>query len=309
MGNINKSTRTYIENSINNYLDNDIDVDEACYLFADRIYELLEYYDNDFYAKNFDAVALYSNTIAHTVASVAFLDSYKFLKYSCDNIFITNYDMLKLDLLNSVRDVNQLYDCFPVEDFADMIMMTYDFNLSSGLNKVLEVRCLSEDENNFLLDVCPNHQEDIERYGKGNMITLDRLVRSFNAERRHLHDIGVSDCESYASDNIISFIKKLYIYDRKNADSILLELAKSDYMVSKFVIGDVIDIDELNKHIEFYSNNDNDEIIDRLLNDSYFMEDAVYTGLVSLGNKDYAGKKIDNYYISDEITRKLTKRN
>ena len=217
--------------------------------------------------------------------------------------------MLKLDLLNSVRDVNQLYDCFPVEDFADMIMMTYDFNLSSGLNKVLEVRCLSEDENNFLLDVCPNHQEDIERYGKGNMITLDRLVRSFNAERRHLHDIGVSDCESYASDNIISFIKKLYIYDRKNADSILLELAKSDYMVSKFVIGDVIDIDELNKHIEFYSNNDNDEIIDRLLNDSYFMEDAVDTGLVSLGNKDYAGKKIDNYYISDEITRKLTKRN
>ena len=94
---------------------------------------------------------------------------------------------------------------------------------------------------------------------------------------------------------ITNFVRNLFCLDRDNCLDLVLDIAKKDYAVCKYLINYLED-DMMLDHIDYYENYNLDDIIYRLTTDEVFLKDSLWM-IISL----YIDKSYDDIELSTDI--------
>ena len=310
---INKKLRYGIEQQVDYLQNRGCTVKKACRIITEKIYDKSSYYFNKDYNNPTEATVDQERNIFYLylnlLSGIAYYDAYKEYSYKLKHQKSTDTDMNILDDLSRIIDLDEV-TILPSTNpdlFSTMLESVYNFNISNGLSKVIQVRSLDEKETDKVKTICSTYEEDNQNYGTSNQITLERLIKNYIGIQNKLKKDDIVDFEEFTDQMIKAFLKELIIVDNNNGYHLLLELAKNDYTVSKYLMEFVGEQEEMIKHIDFYAKENDEDIVNRLIYDDSFLSDAIYMGITTIANEEYLSIGIDNHKsITDDVTRKLT---
>ena len=227
------------------------------------------------------------------------------------NDFIKNLNLEKLKEIDTLKKeidsekeelywkhINEIEDFFDLytkisddpDVFAYMIKASYEFQKSNGLIKLLQTKSLTEEENKHLLEIAPVHKEDLDYYNTS--ITLERLIKNYKAQIKYYANNEEENPEEKASFNIYNFIKQLSLIDRNNFTTLVKELIKNDYIVSK-----THGIE--NDYLNLYDDLNVGDLIQKMLDDQRVLKNILshlneyYNDTIDEIEEDYILKKMN----------------
>ncbi len=295
MINFNDQVRNILTKNLEKYLIKGFSIRESANFFAEEFYNSENFFE--FYFRIFREYLL----------AIIFLDTYKLLSYKqkecmCndedDNVFMILYDIEdNLDLVIEIS-TNPGFLVYLIEE-------CYNFSELDNLSKINIVKSLNKSENNKLKSIFPIHSQDLEKYDL--KIDLGYIVSIIQSKIKN-QQINLLDFPDAIFMNVLGFIRNLIKNDRDNIYSLLLDIAKIDYMASKYLVKNV-DSTEIKEHIVSYEKYDLGMIFEKLMNNQDFLYEAIYMIVRVYIYKCYEGIELDLDKIqindSDVIIRKL----
>ena len=278
----NRNVRVNIEKAIDYMSNNYVPTNLSFILLTENIfykYSLL------FKPKSFD--------VFYTMlCQVVYLDAYKKLLYLKKHFCINEKEELYWKHINEIEDFFDLYTKISDDPdvFAYMIKASYEFQKSNGLIKLLQTKSLTEEENKHLLEIAPVHKEDLDYYNTS--ITLERLIKNYKAQIKYYANNEEENPEEKASFNIYNFIKQLSLIDRNNFTTLVKELIKNDYIVSK-----THGIE--NDYLNLYDDLNVGDLIQKMLDDQRVLKNILshlneyYNDTIDEIEEDYILKKMN----------------
>lgn len=136
--------------------------------------------------------------ISSAILSVIFLDTYKELTYSIRNQIASDTEYELYSLICQFKSFDDIKEFYKNEEelILDGIYYTKDFYNSTELKQISVMRCLTEADNDYLSELVPIHNEDLDSYDF--VITKDFLydyyldsLEYLKDENGHVDDIGV----------------------------------------------------------------------------------------------------------------------
>lgn len=259
--------------------------------FFENYYYALDYIDHDY-------VSLFKTY----VTMILFLDAYKIYSFKNKEGILNDDEMELFEILTSYEDFEDIEASIYADPmfFQKLIESTYHFYQMSGLGKMNIIHSLSQEENDYLTDLCPAHKEDLKKYKK--QITIKDLLKSYQAQKKYQEK--KLDC--YSSQSILyqiaRFIQNLCKNDYDQASILLYDIGRSDYVICSNFVPLSEKNDLFHEHYFFYEESDAEDILWRLEKDENFLLEALYhmTGLYIEGNLDENTFSKDNFDLSQE---------
>jgi len=164
--------------------------------------------------------------------SITFMDLYKQINYKKVTSTLKEEDLLIIPIIDSI--INMEHVEFALKNypyFSDyLISASVDFYNASVLEKIAQIKALKEEEKQFLLEVVPPFQEDLDFYDK--KIDIEILYLYYKNIEVFYEIRNFPFMKESIIDQIVGFLKNLYHYDHEDYINIVLSLALIDYKYS-----------------------------------------------------------------------------
>ena len=226
---------------------------------------------------------------------IMYLDALKLSLYNHKNLLVDDNELEFLSILNDIFDEKDLLAevSFDSALFSKIILYSYKYAKLDNLAKSLVVKSLSDLDNQLMFEKIPYHKLDILTYNK--IIVLDDLIDNLEKNIKYQSKHFDMDLDENNVLMITNFVRNLYSLDRDNCLDLVLDIAKKDYAVCKYLINYLEDNMMLD-HIDYYENYNLDDIIYRLTTDEVFLKDSLWM-IISL----YIYKSYDDIELSTDI--------
>ena len=180
---------------------------------------------------------LYSNIIASNheykdvilnylwnVTQVLYLDAYKYLNYKDKSLILIDEEYEIFKKLNNIDGELDLRTKFSDEPdiYSLMIIYCYNYICLSNLTKYLSFKALNKDDNIYLRELCPLHENDLKNSPK--TINLDYIMKEYLKLSIKAHNEEEDYDEYEIIQRLDSFIKRLYLLDKNSFKIIINEI-------------------------------------------------------------------------------------
>ena len=169
-------------------------------------------YPNNTFIKKIEASMMLNSyndiVLSNSILSIAFLDTYKSINYKIRHQSASKNEYYTFTVLNSFDTFDDIKEFYSKDKglLIDGLLYTVDFLNENLLKKISEVRCLTENQNEYLCDLAPLHKEDLEKYNP--KIDIDYLCDYFDKRFKELSgDYDVYD-DSVIINEICGFLKE-----------------------------------------------------------------------------------------------------
>ena len=241
----------------------------------------------------------YHKVLKQYRGGLLYLDSYKLCVYKMKKNICTDLDkdvFSRLYLLEDYVDLMTEYSADPAF-FLRVMKRAFEAMQLNSWGRTLLVYSLTEAENAKILEMFPQHQQDIDSYK--NICTLESLLNKYNYEEKYFKAVMSIEFKEGIIMEVAGFIRELKNFNESNAKRLCLEIAKDDCLALNF-IRDIIDSDEVKNRCLFYEENDSIDIVDKLLEDEDLLRKSLEM-VVSLNlTCEYEGIELDKETISSE---------
>lgn len=298
MENYNLKTRNIIDNWVKDGLISGLSMSESIQKIVDLIYVLYNY------------GSIENQVFISYLLNVAYLDAYKMYSYRQKECVSTDREE---DFYGELYDIENYENLFTkVSDdpvFLEKILSsTYEFNSLPSLGKNLIIKALYPNENDWLLENYPLHQQDLDSYKIP--ITKDMLIDFIKEKQQYQHYVMSIDFPEAIICSLTGFLQNLKKLDEENALDLLAEIAKNDYCSSKYLVSKINKNNEiLIDHIDIYENYSSDEILYNLCNNQEFLKDALWMLYNTYISHEFDGTSLTPTIIScikkEDIDKKL----
>ena len=305
----NQKIREILYKKIDDLLLEGNSIDEVTSEFTDSLYdEYIMYSNEEYYNSNEerDLDKVEFEVRLYYISAIIYIDAYKYYNYKFNNLSLEEFE---IDTFNELKEIESLDDVVvmissePVS-YANMLRCAYDYENASGLTKLLMVRNLTDEDNDRLLNITEIHREDLEYYGETNPLNVARFIQSYNSYVNYYNRYYTEDPEDDIVKTFNNFLKQLYLVDKDNCIELIIDLAKNDYIMTKYLNSKIND-DELKDYLKLYCSLSQSQIIDKLLHDRKLFRKVLFMNVDLYNNNIFENLNI-NPKNEDEITRKLT---
>lgn len=241
------------------------------------------------------------------VIQLLYLDSYKLLTYKNKVGILSDEDLLYTNNIINIESMDELTSELSAEIdlFSRMIKECYNYSKLNSFSKTIIIKSLSNDENQYLSKYFRLHFFDLISYNK--KINIDDII-NFMSEIIIYQEKNIG--EILYNNNVktlLGFLEVLYKYDTDNTIDLLLNMARIDYSackhISKYIIDDIV-LD----HIDYYENYSFDDIINRLINDTVFLNDVIFMFIALYFDRKYESVNLsEDIFNADECKKTLKK--
>ncbi len=252
-----------------------------------------------------------NSVISTYLLEVAYLDAYKMYSYKQKECLNSDGDEDIFGLLNDVGDLSDLVSLIYDEPifFEKILYSCYEFSNLSYLGKSVIMKSLTPNENLYLSELFPVHNQD-NCYN--TLIGIDTIIKYISDKNEYQHTVMGIEFRGGIISNVLGYISNLMKFDYENAIYLLLEIGKIDYATSKYLFEN-INLEEdknlFNDHVDLYENYNTADIIAKLLNDRDFLSDAIWNLADTYVYNEYANLEVTPELVkstsADEISKKL----
>ncbi len=260
MESYNNKIRTVLIKNLENYLSKGYSVKESVSFYSIQVSELI------------NSVDKYIQIYYEYLVIIMYLDAFKWYSYKLKDCMINDNNPF-LEKLFGVKNSTDLF--FEIEEnpnfLSNLMETSYNFICLDELAKIILFKSLNEEENKNLCDNFFIHQQDLEKYDfeidlNYIILIMQRKIKA----KKNMSNVLFQEIII----NMGGFIRNLIKNDRKNIINILVEIAKIDYMSSKFLLR-VINNKVLKEHLLVYENADINTILEKLMDNQNFLFNAL----------------------------------
>lgn len=236
------------------------------------------------------------------VESTTFIDLYKKINYKKVTSTLTEEDLLTIPIIDSIIEVEHIHEVVinqPVF-FEKMLDATYEFYNATILEKIAQLKALSIEDKQFLLEMIPSFQEDLDFYDQ--KVELEIFYLYYKTLETFYHSKQLPFMKDSIIDQIVNFIKNLYHYDQENFIHVVLELALIDYKFSNIFLkcekypGIANGRRKTMYRINIFEEGTEKDILDYAILDDYYLFEVIDTYLFTRNSHT----KEENYKASYE---------
>lgn len=281
--NINDVVRKELAKYIDKLLLRGLSIEESSAVYRNILYKLESSKDKNIrYCRNYNICIMY-------------LDALKISTYNHKNLLVDDNELDFFSILSDINDESDLLAevSFDSTFFSKIIMYAYKYSKLDSLTKSLIIKSLSDDENVFISEKIPYHKLDLLIYTR--KVVLEDLVDNLEKKKKYQEKYFDMNLDESNVLIITNCVRKLFCIDRDNCLELVLDIAKKDYAVCKYLV-EYIEDNLLLDHIDYYENYSLDDIIYRLTTDEVFLKDCLWM-IFSL----YIDKKFDDIDLTEDI--------
>lgn len=211
------------------------------------------------------------------IETITFMDLYKRLNYKKVTSALTENDLLLLPVIDSVVKVKEIHEMIlnNPNTLKALLEASYNFHKATILEKISQIKALNREERNFLLELTPCFQEDLDTYD-GN-IKIETFYNYYKNLHKFYMDNKMPFMMESVIDQIVGFLKNLHHYDEENFIQIVLSLSIIDYKYASYFLK----TDEYPKiangerkamsRINLFEEGGEKDILDHALLDDYYL--------------------------------------
>lgn len=281
---------------IDKYCLNGLTLDEAVDRFRDNLYDLENSFDVNKIA------------IREHIIKILYLDAIKMALYIHKTGIVNDEEAIFLcDLkeINSEEDLLAEVSCNPYL-FSKIIKYAYKYIEIDNLSKKLIVKSLSPIENDWLTKLISYHFFDVLQYSTS--ITLEEVVEELKSNKKYQEKNFVQDLSDSNALRIMGVIQALSLYDRNGYYNLLLDIAKTDYGVCKYLNKQIDDCPMIDDHIDFYENYPINDILFNLTTNQMFLKSSIWMVISYYIDKQYDEIPLPDDIIEKEVSKKMIKK-
>lgn len=210
-----------------------------------------------------------------------------------------------LSLINSREELKETVE-EDFELFYGIVEYAHKYCEINELSKVTINKSLSVVENSWVTRIfSANIYDALDTTSK---ITLNDIIEELNGDKEYqLKKYGESFDDSNVK-RITGLIRMLGLYDVNNYYELLLEIAKVDYAVSKYLITQIDDCEYAYDRVDFYENYKIEDIIENLSLNQQALTSAIWMVVSLYVDKDYEDIELNDKDVNREVSPQMIKK-
>ena len=279
-------------------------LDEEEYSESDVIDKFIEEY------KEHDSYRFAEDKIVKKefVLLVLFSDALKYLVY-LHKVGLVNDDtaIVYTNLIN-INSKEQLFEVMENEEdlFGKVIEYAHKYCEVDCLTKKIICKSLSSIENSWITKVFNATIYDM--FEVSQKITLENLIQELKNNKQYQikkYGVGLDDSNV---ERITGIVRSLGLYDVINQYELVLEIARVDYSVCKYLSDRLENCEYAIDRMDFYENYDITDIINNLVNNQVALKSAIWMVYSLYVDKDYEDIKLPCNLVEKVLTKKMEKK-
>lgn len=289
--NINDRYRSILLTYIDKMCLKGLSLDEAIDEYRDILYDLESSLDKK------------EKAVRENIIKILYLDAIKMTLYIHKTGIVNDEGAIFLCDLKEINSEDELFagvSCNPAL-FSKIIKYAHKYAEVGNLSKKLIVKSLSPIENKWLMDLISYHVFDTLQCSAS--ITLEEVVEELKNNKAYQEKNIGKDLSDSNILRIMGVIQALSLYDRNGYYNLLLNIAKVDYAVCKFLNKEIDDCPLIEDHIDFYENYPLSDILGTLVTNQMFLKSSIWM-VVSF----YIDKQYDEIPIPDNIIEEVSEK-
>ncbi len=215
-------------------------------------------------------VDLESEILVQYLFSLLYLDAYKLYSWKQKENKLTPFQESTFCLLYNIENQNDLLDelIYNTELLKRMIIATHEVGNMDDINKIILMKSLSKEENEYLEKEWPIHNQDRKQYNIE--ITIPVLIELMKQKQQVSNSISFPF--QYAVHFCMSgFLKNLLKYDCDNTYELFQKIAFMDYSLAQYLKVQKHENAQYKSHRDFYDDSDYEKIMHRMMTDQKFL--------------------------------------
>lgn len=161
--------------------------------------------------------------------TITFMDLYKAMNYKKATTSLTEKDFLLMPIVDSIIETNHIHELILIQPGILPILLesSYNFHKATILEKISQIKALNSEDRNFLLELTPCFQQDLDTYD-GN-IKIETLYDYYQDIKKFYKDQKMIFMLESIIDQMVGFLKNLHHYDEENFIQMVFSLSIIDY--------------------------------------------------------------------------------
>jgi len=295
--NINNFVREYLLEFYEKEEENEVGESEIIdkFITVYKEYESFKFTNNLILKKDYIILVLYT-------------DALKYLLYLHKVGLVNDRVSILLDALSAIDSKEELKNNLEnnYELFYGIVEYAHKYCEINELSKMTINKSLSIIENRWITQVFKaNLSDGIEATSK---IKLNDIVEELiNDKAYQIKKYGKSFDDSNVK-RILGIIRTLSLYDLGNYYDLLLEIAKVDYSVCKYLITRINDCEYAYDRVDFYENYKIEDIIESLSLDQQMLNSAIWMVVSLYIDSDYEDIELNINDVNKEVSPQMIKK-
>lgn len=215
------------------------------------------------------------------IESITFMDLYKKINYKKVTSTLTQEDLLIIPIIDSIIKTEHIHDALIKQPgfLENMLDATYEFYNATILEKYAQIKSLTQEDKEFLLEITPPFQEDLDKYDI--KIDIENFYKFFKSLEIFYNKKRLPFMKESVIDQIVGFIKNLYHFDEENFIYIVLKLSLIDYKFSLSELFEETYPDIANgekkmlRRVNLFEEGSEKDILDYALLDDYYLFELI----------------------------------
>lgn len=268
--------------------------EEAIEEYRDSLYEL----ENDFEKRN----------KREYIIKVLYLDAIKITLYTHKTGIVDDEEAIFLCDLKNLNSIDEILAevSSNIDLFNRIIKYAYKYAEIDSLSKKLICKSLSEIENDWLTNMISFHMYDILE--STSRITIEDIVNELKRNNDYQQKYLGQDLSDSNVLRIMGVLQSLRIYDSENLNQLLLEIAKVDYAVCKYLSKQIDDCPLVDDHIDFYESYCLNDILYYLSVNQMMLKSSIWMIVAFYIDKSFDEISLPKNLLDDELDDEMIKK-
>lgn len=215
------------------------------------------------------------------IIKIIYLDAIKMTMYTHKTGIVDDDEATFLCDLKSLDNFDEILAevSSNIDLFFKMIKYAYKYAEIDSLSKKLICKSLSPIENDWLNNIICFHMYDILE--ASSKISVEDIVNELKRNKEYQEKHLGQDLSDSNVLRMMGVLQSLRVYDSENLNQLLLDIAKVDYAVCKYLSKRVDDCPLVDDHLDFYENYPLNDILYFLSTNQMILKSSIWM-LVSL---------------------------
>lgn len=168
--------------------------------------------------------------------TITFMDLYKMINYKKATTSLTTKDFRLMPIIDSIFETNHIHELVLMQPGILQILLesSYNFHKATILEKISQIKALNLEDRNFLLELTPCFQQDLDTYD-GN-IKIETLYDYYQDIKKFYKDQEMIFMLESIIDQIVGFLKNLHHYDEESFIQMVFSLSIIDYKYASYLL-------------------------------------------------------------------------
>ena len=242
------------------------------------------------------------------ILTVLYCDALKYVLYKHKVALVNDETALLLCDLKRIDDTNELVAELSanIDLLYKIVDYAYKYAELNCLSKKIICKSLSYIETKWINKYFSSNVYD--SFSASSKIEIQDIVEELkndNIYQNKSFDMDLTESNIF---RIMGVINSLEIYDKDNYYDLLLEIAKVDYSVCKFMSKCVDDFDYAFEHIDLYENYGLEDILEVMSTNQVFLKSCLWMVYSLYIDKEYDDVELPYEEVNKEISPQMIKK-